>query len=396
MSGQTKKIIVNLDVVKHGKMQKTRKMPPSIVPPISPNHLKNELLNKIKYHKNKIQSNEKTTENNTDEFTDEFCKSIDYLNSVKKKTMESTAKKHASPYQNSIKTKTTAHTLKNNAQKYVQMDLPEELMETPFPQVTSSNVEPMALKPRMLPQPSINYQSLNNVNQGYKIDNDVPYGCLKNGIKEGYRNWKLNQTRKNTNFYSPTTETNSNMTMNMDTNVNANNINLNKNDDPMSFHNEGSKLHRTNEAVAPIMNNVELRIHDAESRSSIINENFVNVSNKRETKQNIEASPPPQKRFIKKTTIKKHTLGKSTKYRKVGILIKNKTTRKNILNAYKELKKTSMPDIKKYLKNHGMIKVGSTAPNDVLRETYESSILAGEITNQNSEVLLHNFINDKE
>ena len=50
--------------------------------------------------------------------------------------------------------------------------------------------------------------------------------------------------------------------------------------------------------------------------------------------------------------------------------------------------------IKKQLKKQGLIKVGSTAPNDIIKETYECAVLAGEITNKNSDVLFHNFMND--
>jgi hypothetical protein len=40
-----------------------------------------------------------------------------------------------------------------------------------------------------------------------------------------------------------------------------------------------------------------------------------------------------------------------------------------------------------------LIKIGSTAPNDVLRILYEQSILAGDITNVEPATQLHNFMN---
>jgi hypothetical protein len=98
-----------------------------------------------------------------------------------------------------------------------------------------------------------------------------------------------------------------------------------------------------------------------------------------------------EKQLIKKTCKRTYTLGKSKVNRSVGILIKDNKTRKNIINAQKELKHHSISDIKKYLHKHNMIKSGSNAPNDVIRKLYESCMLAGEITNLNKDTLLHNF-----
>ena len=89
---------------------------------------------------------------------------------------------------------------------------------------------------------------------------------------------------------------------------------------------------------------------------------------------------------IKKT----HKLGK--KDGKVGVLIKNTKTRKQAYDEQKDLHKKPISEIKDYLRKHELLKVGSSAPTDVIRAIYENSILAGDVHNKNSQVLLHNYM----
>ena len=53
----------------------------------------------------------------------------------------------------------------------------------------------------------------------------------------------------------------------------------------------------------------------------------------------------------------------------------------------------NMLDVKRFLKKHGLIKAGTTCPNDVLREMYQSAILTGYVSNKNKDNLIHNYIN---
>ena len=55
----------------------------------------------------------------------------------------------------------------------------------------------------------------------------------------------------------------------------------------------------------------------------------------------------------------------------------------------------SLEEIKQYLRIHNLIKIGTDAPEDVLRQTFENAFLSGDIHNKNSENLLHNYINVK-
>ena len=99
----------------------------------------------------------------------------------------------------------------------------------------------------------------------------------------------------------------------------------------------------------------------------------------------VYVEPIIEEREIQKTFI----LGKKNK--SVSVLIKNNKTRKNNEESKINLKKTSLTTLKNHLKKNNLIKFGTTAPSELLREMYENSKLCGEISNNNPTNIVHNF-----
>ena len=103
-----------------------------------------------------------------------------------------------------------------------------------------------------------------------------------------------------------------------------------------------------------------------------------------------------KKKKIKKLLRRTYRIGRD-KYRpRIGVLLPNKTIRSNVTTKSYMLKQTPIDEIRKTLVKQGFIKVGSSAPNDVLRKIYESiKMIDGDINNHNPDNLLYNFFNDK-
>ena len=120
------------------------------------------------------------------------------------------------------------------------------------------------------------------------------------------------------------------------------------------------------------------------SNESNINESTIN--------EPMNAEPEEIKPMIEEIEVKKtFQLGRNKKARTVSVLIKNNSTRKKVENERLNYKKTNLSTIKNYLKKQQLIKFGSTAPNQLLRDMYENSKLCCEIINENPQVIVHNF-----
>jgi hypothetical protein len=87
-------------------------------------------------------------------------------------------------------------------------------------------------------------------------------------------------------------------------------------------------------------------------------------------------------------------IGRNKKNKTVSVLLKNNNTRKKIENDKINFKKTNISTVKNFLKKQNLIKFGTTAPNNLLREIYESTKLCGEIINENNKAIIHNFKED--
>jgi hypothetical protein len=110
-----------------------------------------------------------------------------------------------------------------------------------------------------------------------------------------------------------------------------------------------------------------------------------------------DSVPPPEPKSspitkpIKKHRITKYRLGKQCD--KVSVLIKNRKTRKRVEQEKTNLSQDSLQKMKAHLIERNLLKTGSNAPADVLKQIYKDSILTGDLTNKCGETLLHNFMN---
>ena len=357
----TKKTIqINPELFKMSKTKKNKeKKDLTLNPIITPNNLKNKLLKRIKEHKSHKGDNpDKNPQIESTDYTDEFYGALGYLSDLSKKQKS-----------NALKERLINKTLKNHQpntqmdKTNISLDLPPELQETYNTIIPRSN-EIFKLKV-----------------------NDVPYGCLKNGQKKTYREWKeLNNKIDIHDIVRPPTPPKKNVS----SNVLPEKMPIQP---PVPKVSREEHLEKIKNKLKQIQN--EENAKKQEILEQTLGTSSLEVFNEDEDDIDIKEilkEKEPVKTYLKKTLKRKFTLGKSDKLRRVSVLIKDNQTRKNIINTQKNLKKTSITDVRKYLRQHGMIKVGTTCPSDILRKVFESAILTGEITNTNKETLLHNFL----
>ena len=353
---------------------------------INPN--RKALLAKIKdFQKKERENKQPLKQNNSDsttsdsvnediqDFEGEFNKSLNFLQELSNKhTLKKRDKKN--------------RTLKKpiDVGNNISLELPQELKDTEITIQTSTNqpikinhqepisiitpiIDPLMQKPliqKPIPvhnpvvnissQPNIPLQPSLSVLPQVALSPVVlstpppPYSNLKGSLKPTYREW-LQKTQKN---YK---QKNGNISF--------------------SDKNQISELSNLSTISIENKNNIQNNNH---------NRNKTN-------KSGVVLTKVPIEKINKKTRTLKYTLGK--KGNKIGVLIKNSNTRKKIKDDFLKLKRKNISEIKDALRNKNLIKAGTLAPNDVLREIYEQSILTGDVVNKNKDALIHNYFSDK-
>ena len=378
---------------------------------VTPNNIKSKLIERIKQHKNKevdlhvdtskLNNHNTNTNANSDRDRDEFMDSIHYLSSLKKQKQE----------QQPAKNKTLKHSSYVSSSQHILLDLPDELKADSFSRSLASESN-ATIQPTIQPiQPSKNYH----------IDNEVPYGCLKGGLKPTFKTFN---TLKNRSYLSEPQSQSQNQTSF------SNETSQHQHNPQLDVLKEKMRSMREKISSTPIPSSVEsprFIPSPTQPAISVITPALVNQHAMSPVTTAVTTPTPtpvtpvitsvippiqhvmpvtpatpdepvyvPQNKTIRKTMRKTYTLGKSKMQKKVGVLIKNNHTRKQIVSAQREMKKKPINDVKKYLREHGLIKSGSNAPNDIVRTIYESSMLTGDITNNDDDIYLHNFLKEKE
>jgi hypothetical protein len=291
---------------------------------IKPNNIKKKLIQKIKEHqkdsleRRKINEEDTKDEENKKSFTKDFNDQLSYLEEIIKKKKEKRMKKKMRRQTKRRKSIINPNIINNN-----QIN-------------TNSSNTPSLIKSSV-----------------YKPPSDPPYGCLKNGNKPTYSQYRR--------------------TLKMRENPNPNKLITQEQINP-----KPSVLIDNTPTIQPSLVTREDKLQRLKTRL---------------------ATPKNEKgvqRLVKvKRTIKKYKLGKNKKDRRVGILVKSGKTRKMIKNEQNILRKKCISEIKEYLRKHNIIKSGSYAPERVLRKLYEDCFSTGSVYNKNADNLIHNYLNDE-
>ena len=347
-----RKTIVISDSVLLGSHNKTKKnKKPKKEKPIAiikPNQLKKDLIEKIKKYQQSEKIKNKFDDSNINDnhklFTNNFMESLEYLNKLSVKEKANKKKHRNKTLKNPIHNTSTIPNISfKDEEPLVAVDLPLDFDNT--------------------------YNNNNNSNNNIHNNNNVIH------LNDMFAHNHMIPTPLISDTYvKPTTK-------NMTTPENI--IRL----DTPSY---GCLKHGTKPTYRQFHNKT-LKLNNHKTHyDTKTHTNNNNIHKRSRNLQQLKKTCNKYRQKTLRTRKRTYTLGK--KHNNISILIKNNKTQRNIKKEHGLLKQKPLLEIKKYLYDRNLLKIGSSAPNDVLRTIYEQSILAGDINNNNNSITLHNFI----
>lgn len=304
-----------------------------------------------------------------DDFETDFKQSLNFLNNMAEKTATTVPKTWNSTLKNTGSLMITQPSVLQHALHHPSASMPVPApasvptlthMPVPTQYVLDENVQ--TIVPDVFSQP-----------QRVLLPPAPQYGCLKNGRLPTYRSWN---TAKNL----------ASLNQNVQGNIQPVETQPMSVPMPVSVH------------VPPPQKTLEERLNDPVwLRTPIAHpKTVVNTKHaiERRLKEIQSQNQNKPKRHQRKTMRRTFVLGKSKHYPKIGVLVSNKTLRKQIGTHGQKLKQTPIDEVRKTLIKKGLIKVGSIAPNDVLRKMYETmNMMCGDLQNHNPDNLIYNYLN---
>ena len=295
----------------------------------------------------------------------DFKDSLDYL---MKLTKENEKKQHANQTIRHIHPPVLPHqppqiSAIRHTNENVGMTLPMEFISPPSPNSPPIHINP----PRVIPTPQ--------------------YGCMKNGSLPTYRTWvHRNKTQKHHGGTEHPSPSPSIQNTTMDGGIGSHKDQLFR--EKVEALKRASAIHPI--ASSPIYSSGGV---GGGGDSTAIKTKIAQINHgkklEQQKKENKKQRIPKRQKTLRRT----YRVGKSRVAPKVSVLVSNKTIRKNIYTQALLLKQTPIKEVKRYLIKHGFIRVGSIAPNDVLRRMYENArLICGELKNHNPDNLLYNFL----
>jgi hypothetical protein len=365
----SKSIVINTDYLSTRKSRSSGGEKPPRNTTLKPNKIKQALINRIKsYHSELLNKDRIESETTAKKMTvveqpkSEFDESVELFNQMAKEK-EKKEERRKLRFSNNLTSRT------NGGAPNITQSAPNITQSSPQSELPSpAYLEESRTRKR---RPMLNVETNHNHTVKITSNDHVPYGILKGGSKPTYRQFNTPRPTTIKEEIQPTP-----LQFNQEQPAPALapefQIKIETQPAPDTFYEERSKK----------FDDFKKRFHQKlEEKASQIDAAGMTPSNR-------ESGT----RRIRKRVKKHRTLGKHKG--KISVLVKNYDTRRKIEHECVILKETPMGVVKDFLRERGFIKMGSSAPDHILRQIYESCFLSGDVNNLNGENLLHNYLND--